>query len=72
MIWPSWFAWVARLAPWKVVLWFGNRITTWVGLFHLWRRFRTRRFVWVWLLLVNAASLSLLVVLFLCVQRWSR
>lgn len=58
---PPWL-WIGT--PLKVLLWLGNRCLTWTGLFFLWRRFRSSRGVWLWLLLVNAASLSALALLF--------
>ena len=64
MLWSSWFVWVGRLTPMKFFLWLGNRVTTWLGMFHVWKRFRSRRLIWVWLLLMNAASFGVLVFVF--------
>ena len=61
MIWPSWL-WI--LTPTKFFLWLGNRLATWTGSFYFWKRFRSRRAVWVWLILLNAISLAALGFLF--------
>ena len=57
MIWPPWL-WIGT--PMKFGLWLSNRITTWLGSFYLWRRFRSRRSLWFWLILVNVLSWGLL------------
>ena len=54
---PPWL-WIST--PLKLFLWLGNRLLTWTGVFLLWRRFRARRSVWVWLTLFNMVSLSML------------
>ena len=54
---PPWL-WIST--PLKFVLWLGNRLVTWTGSFLFWRRFRARRSVWMWLMLLNMMSLSVL------------
>ena len=60
MIWPSWL-WIGT--PAKFFLWVGNRLATWTGSLYFWKRFRSRRAVWVWLLLINTVSLAALALL---------
>lgn len=62
MAWPAWLWIGTRL---KFFLWLGNRLTTWIGSFVVWKRFRARRKIWVWLFLINAASLFALGLVFL-------
>ena len=71
MIWSPLFSWVWNLTPFKAVLWLGNRLATWLGMFHVWRRFRARRSVWAWLFLINMASFSALIGIFIWLQRRS-
>ena len=54
---PAWLWIGTRL---KFLSWLGNRIVTWAGSLVIWKRFRTKRWVWVGLLLLNLVSLSLL------------
>ena len=61
MVWPSWL-WLGT--PYKVVLWAGNRLATWLGVAYLWRRFRSTRHFWLWIILFNAVSFGLLALLF--------
>ena len=68
MIWSPLFSWVWNLTPFKAVLWLGNRLATWFGMFHFWKRFRARRSVWVWLVLINAVSFGALIVMFVWLQ----
>ena len=53
MVWP---VWLGISSPVKLLLWVGNRLATWTGLFFLWKRWRESRFVWMWLIIVNAIS----------------
>ena len=62
MPWPAWL-WIGT--PLKAGLWFGNRVFTWTGLLYFWKRFRSRRLFWLWVTLINAASLGSLGLLFL-------
>ena len=55
MVWPSWLWIGTRL---KFSLWLGNRLATWTGLLYLWRRWRARRWFWVWFVLVNLLSIA--------------
>ena len=57
MMWPGWL-WIGTRT--KFSLWLGNRIATWTGSFVLWKRWRGRRRMWMWLALLNVASLTLL------------
>ena len=67
MIWP---AWLSLTSPLKFSVWVVNRLATWTGGFFLWKRWRARRRVWVWLTLVNLVSLSgLCLVLFWLYKR---
>lgn len=59
--WPSWL-WIS--SPVKCVIWLGNRLLTWTGIYYVWRRFRSRRRFWCWFILINLASLSTLIGLF--------
>ena len=68
MIWAPFFSWFWGLTPFKALLWLGNRIATWFGMFHFWKRFRSQRLVWVWLLLINAASFGVLIVVFVLMK----
>ena len=61
MVWPSWL-WIGSSV--KFFLWLGNRLATWTGSFFFWRRFRSRRRVWVWLFVINVVSLAGLCALF--------
>ena len=61
MLWHAVTFWLG--SPLKAMLWLGNRLATWTGLFFLWKRFRESRFVWVWLFLINAVSIGGLVML---------
>ena len=61
MPWPAWL-WIGT--PLKAGLWIGNRLFTWTGLLYFWRRFRSQRFFWLWLILINTASLGSLCLLF--------
>jgi len=64
MPWPEWWAWLGGLTPMKLWLWGGNRMVTWTGLFFFWRRFRSRRLAWLWLVLLNSVSVGALVLVF--------
>ena len=55
MVWPAWL-WVGTRL--KFVLWLSNRLATWTGLFFVWRRWRSRRLIWLWLSLLNLVSLG--------------
>ena len=66
---PPWL-WIST--PLKFSLWLGNRLSTGVGAFFFWRRFRARRLIWVWLFLINAASLSALGLVFFWLYHRSR
>ena len=55
MVWPAWL-WVGTRL--KFVLWLSNRLATWTGLFFVWRRWRSRRLIWLWLGLLNLVSLG--------------
>lgn len=66
MVWPSWL-WVGT--PLKVSLWVANRLATWTGLVYLWRRFRSHRWFWMWVVLANFISLGGLVFLFFWLHR---
>ena len=57
MIWPAWL-WIGT--PLKFSVWMTNRVATWTGSFYVWKRARTKRRVWMWLLLLNAVSLGAL------------
>lgn len=57
MIWPAWL-WIGT--PLKFSVWMTNRVATWTGSFYVWKRARSRRRVWMWLLLLNAVSLGAL------------
>lgn len=59
-----WPAWVGIGTPLTFSLWLVNRLATWTGLIYLWRRVRFRRFAWVWLSLINVASLGALGLVF--------
>ena len=59
--WPSWL-WIGTRV--KFFLWAGNRVTTWAGSFLFWKRYRTRRGIWLWLMFLNLLSLSALLLLF--------
>lgn len=63
MLWPSWL-WIGTRG--KFFMWLGNRVTTWIGSFYVWKRLRVNRNrkVWLWLALINVVSLSALGVLF--------
>ena len=61
MAWPSWL-WIGT--PLKFWLWLVNRLTTWTGLFYLWKRFRARRDFWAWVIAINVVSIGLLGLLF--------
>jgi hypothetical protein len=50
---PAWL-WIG--SPLKAWLWAVNRLGTWTGMFLLWKRRRSARFIWVWMVLINAAS----------------
>ena len=69
MVWPSWL-WIGT--PLKFFLWLGNRLATWTGSFFLWKRWRARRRVWLWLILVNLMSFGALGVLFFWLHTRSR
>lgn len=60
-MWPAWL-WIGT--PLKFSLWLINRIATWTGVFYLWRRWRSRRHVWWWMIVVNTLSLGALGLLF--------
>ncbi len=53
----GWMAWWIG-TPVKCVLWLGNRIATGFGLAAVWRRFRSRQWVWPTLILLNLLSLG--------------
>lgn len=57
MVWPHWL-WIGT--PLKFSLWLLNRLATWTGLLYVWRRRRSKRLFWVWLILINAVSLGAL------------
>ena len=61
ILWPPWL-WIST--PLKFFLWMGNRVATWTGSHLFWKRFRSRRTVWVWLVLLNIVSLGALGLLF--------
>ena len=61
MVWPSWL-WIGT--PLKFWVWFVNRLATWTGALWFWKRFRTRRILWLLLILLNVASLSGLCLIF--------
>lgn len=61
MIWPSWL-WVG--SRFKLSLWLANRLATWTGLFYFWKRFRSHRLFWLWVVMINIVSVSALVLLF--------
>ncbi len=52
--WTAW--WIGT--PVKFVLWLGNRLVTGFGLALVWRRFRSSRWVWPTLIVVNVVSLG--------------
>lgn len=61
--WPAWL-WIGK--PLTLLLWLANRMVTWTGLVLFWKRCRTQRGVWLWIMAINALSLGALgVVLFL-------
>lgn len=60
MVWPAWL-WIGT--PLKFSVWLANRFATGTGLLYLWRRLRSRRHFWLWFILINACSISLLVLL---------
>ena len=68
MVWPSWLWIGTRL---KLSLWLANRLATWTGLVYLWRRLRSRRLFWLWVIIVNLISLGALAFLFLWLHRLS-
>ena len=68
MPWPAWL-WIGTRS--KFFLWLGNRLATWTGSFWFWKRFRGKRALWVWLLLINAVSFTLLALLLFCLYRRS-
>ena len=61
MVWPSWL-WIGT--PLKFSLWALNRIATWTGIAVLWKRLRRQRLFWLWLVLINTASLGVLGLMF--------
>ncbi len=61
MVWPAWL-WIGT--PLKFTLWLLNRFLTWTGVIYVWRRFRSRKHFWAWLVLLNAVSLGGLGLLF--------
>ena len=61
MVWPAWL-WVGTRL--KLSLWLANRLATGTSLLYLGRRLRSRRFFWLWFILINVCSLSLLALLF--------
>ena len=61
MAWPAWL-WIGTRV--KFFLWAANRLTTWAGSFVFWKPYRSRRGIWVWLMLLNLLSLSALALLF--------
>ena len=61
IVWPAWLWIGTRL---KFGLWLFNRLGTWTGSFFFWKRFRSRRRIWVWLMLINFLSLGALGLLF--------
>lgn len=61
MTWPAWLWIGSRL---KLSLWLGNRVLTGTGLLYFWRRWKSKKHAWVWLLLLNLASLSALALVF--------
>lgn len=63
MPWP---AWLLIGSPVKLSVWVVNRLATWTSGLYLWKRHRGRRRVWPWLILLQAASLGVLAVVF----RW--
>ena len=65
MVWPSWL-WIGT--PLKFSLWLANRFATWTGAIYCWKRSRSRRLVWVWILLIHLASAASLVLIFFCLR----
>ncbi len=61
MVWPSWL-WVGTSL--KPCLWLVNRLATWTGVRYFWKRQRSRRSFWVWVILINVVSLAGLGLLF--------
>ena len=61
IIWP---AWLGIGTPLKFSLWLVNRLATWTGLRYLWKRVRSRRWAWLWIVAVNGASLGFLMLVF--------
>ena len=61
MAWPAWL-WIGTRV--KFFLWAGNRVATGAGSFLFWKRYRSRRGIWAWLMLLNAFSISALICLF--------
>lgn len=61
MVWPSWL-WIGT--PFKFWLWLTNRLATGGGLWYLWRRLRSRRHFWLWFIVIQLLSVSVLVSLF--------
>ena len=55
MLWPAWL-WIGT--PVKFSVWLMNRLATWTGVGYVWKRFRTQRHVWVWLILLNVVSMA--------------
>ena len=68
-VWPAWL-WIGT--PTKVGLWAVNRVATWTGVAYLWKRFRSRRVFWLWMVAVNLVSFGALALLFFCLHRFSR
>lgn len=69
MVWPSWLWIGTRL---KFFLWLGNRLATWTGVFWLWKRFRSRRTMWLWVMLINVVSFGALCGVFFWLHLRSR
>ena len=59
--WPAWL-WITT--PFKFLLYVINRVLTATGVAYNWKRLRARRYFWVWLLIINLCSFSLLAGLF--------
>ena len=59
MLWPPWL-WIST--PVKFLIWLFNRVVTWSGQFYLWKRIRSKRFLWI--ALINLCSLGILVLIF--------
>ena len=68
MVWPAWLWIGTRL---KFSLWLANRLATWTGVGYLWRRLRSRRWFWLWMVLANLLSLGALAAVFFWLHRSS-